>query len=131
MRHLIAGDTVSMSDIGTARADSPGGDAATFYHCIEKILSFLDDTRIFLCKDYCEENRELESQTSVKAEREGNNQLRGNEEDDVAMGEQRDSTLDLLHFILPSLQVNMRAEGPPPVEDDDTAQLKLPINLYK
>jgi glyoxylase-like metal-dependent hydrolase (beta-lactamase superfamily II) len=136
MTHLIGdaafvGDTVFMPDSGTARADFPGGDAATLYHSIEKILSLPDDTRVFLCHDYGEENRELEYQTSVKAEREGNIHLRGNEEDYVAMREKRDSTLDIPHLILPSLQVNMRAGDLPPAEDNGTSYLKLPINLFK
>lgn len=138
MTHLIGdaafvGDTVFMPDSGTARADFPGGDAATLYHSIEKILSFPDDTRIFLCHDYGEANRELEYQTTVKAERDSNIHLRGGvtEKDYIAMRTKRDSTLEVPHLILPSLQVNMRAGALPLAEDNGTSYLKLPINLFK
>lgn len=138
MTHLIGdaalvGDTVFMPDSGTARADFPGGNATTLYHSIEKILSFPDDTRIFLCHDYGEENRELEYQTTVKAERESNIHIGGgvSEADYVAMRKQRDSGLEVPHLILPSLQVNMRAGALPPAEDNGKSYLKLPLNLFK
>lgn len=138
MTHLIGdaafvGDTVFMPDSGTARADFPGGDAATLFHSIEKILSLPEDTKIFLCHDYGAENRELEHQTTVKAERESNIHLHGgvSEADYVAMRKKRDSTLEVPHLILPSLQVNMRAGELPPAEDNGTSYLKLPINLFK
>lgn len=137
MTHLIGdaalvGDTVFMPDSGTARADFPGGNATTLYHSIEKILSFPDDTRIFLCHDYGEENRELEYQTTVKAERESNVHIGGgvSEADYVAMRKERDSGLKMPHLILPSLQVNMRAGALPPAEDNGKSYLKLPLNLF-
>jgi glyoxylase-like metal-dependent hydrolase (beta-lactamase superfamily II) len=136
MTHLIGeaafvGDTVFMPDIGTARADFPGGDAAILNRSIERILSLPDDTRVFLCHDYSNENRELNYQTTVKIERERNIHLRGSEEEYVAMREKRDSTLEVPYLILPSLQVNMRAGDLPPAEDNGTSYLKLPINLFK
>jgi glyoxylase-like metal-dependent hydrolase (beta-lactamase superfamily II) len=136
MTHLIGeaafvGDTVFMPDSGTARADFPGGDAATLYRSIERILSLPDNTRVFLCHDYSNENRELNYQTTIKIERERNIHLRGSEEDYVAMREKRDSILEVPHLILPSLQVNMRAGDLPPAEDNGTSYLKLPINLFK
>jgi glyoxylase-like metal-dependent hydrolase (beta-lactamase superfamily II) len=136
MTHLIGdaafvGDTVFMPDSGTARADFPGGDAAILYHSIERILRLPDDTRVFLCHDYPDDNRELEYQTTVKIERESDIHLRGSEEDYVAMREKRDSTLEVPHLILPSIQVNMRAGDLPPAEDNGTSYLKLPINLFK
>lgn len=136
MTHLIGdavfvGDTIFMPDSGTARADFPGGDAAILYRSIKKILSLPDDTRVFLCHDYPDESRELEYQTTVKVERESNIHLHSNEAEYVAMREKRDSTLEVPHLILPSLQVNMRAGELPPAENNGTSYLKLPINLFK
>lgn len=137
MTHVIGdaafvGDTVFMPDSGTARADFPGGDAATLYHSIEKILSLPEETRIFLCHDYGEENRELEYQTTVKEERESNIHVHTgiSEQDYVAMRKERDKGLEVPHLILPSLQVNMRAGAFPPAEDNGMSYLKLPINAF-
>ena len=48
----FVGDTLFMPDGGTARADFPGGDAATLYRSIEKILALPPETRLFVCHDY-------------------------------------------------------------------------------
>ena len=46
------GDTLFAPDLGTARCDFPGGDAAQLYASIQRILALPADTRIFLCHDY-------------------------------------------------------------------------------
>jgi glyoxylase-like metal-dependent hydrolase (beta-lactamase superfamily II) len=48
----FVGDTLFMPDGGSARADFPGGDAATLYDSIQKVLSLPDDMRLFMCHDY-------------------------------------------------------------------------------
>lgn len=138
MTHVIGdaafvGDTVFMPDSGTARADFPGGNAATLFQSIEKILALPEDTRVFLCHDYGVDGRELEYQTTIKAERESNIHVHSGvaKQDYVNMREERDKGLDVPHLILPSLQVNMRAGGLPDPESNGLAYLKLPINAFK
>ncbi len=138
MTHVIGdaafvGDTVFMPDSGTARADFPGGDAAQLYQSIQKIFSLPQDTRIFLCHDYGEEGRELEYQTTVAKEIAENIHVNNSvtEAEFVEMREARDSTLEVPHLILPSLQVNMRAGDFPEAEDNGMVYLKLPINAFK
>ncbi len=63
---IFVGDTLFMPDAGTARADFPGGDAGVLYDSIQKILSFPDEYRVFMCHDYCPNDRALEYQTTVK-----------------------------------------------------------------
>src|SRR5215213_1410540 len=48
----FVGDTLFMPDGGTARADFPGGDAATLYRSIRRILALPPDTRLYMCHDY-------------------------------------------------------------------------------
>jgi glyoxylase-like metal-dependent hydrolase (beta-lactamase superfamily II) len=43
---VFVGDTLFMPDVGTARADFPGGDAATLYRSIRRILALPEQTRI-------------------------------------------------------------------------------------
>ncbi len=138
MTHVIGdaafvGDTLFMPDSGTARADFPGGDAATLYHSIQKILSLPAETRLFMCHDYAEGDRELAHETTVAAELAGNIHIRSSigEEEFVNLRESRDRELEVPHLILPSLQVNMRAGHFPPAEDNGKTYLKLPLNVFK
>lgn len=138
MSHLIGdalfvGDTLFMPDAGTARADFPGGDAATLYRSIQKLLALPGQTRVFMCHDYGVEDRELEYETTIEQERTHNIHVNAKvaEADFVSMRMARDKTLGMPHLILPSLQVNVRAGEFPPAEDNGTTYLKLPINAFK
>ena len=119
-------------DGGTARADFPGGDAATLYRSIQRILSLPEEFRVFVCHDYLPEGRELEYQTTVGEQRESNIHVhRGiGESAFTKMRTTRDATLGMPTLILPSLQVNMRAGHLPPPEDKGQVFLKLPINAF-
>ena len=127
----FVGDTLFMPDYGTARADFPGGDAATLYRSIHKILSLPDDTRVFLCHDYLSPHRnEYVWESTVAEQREYNVHI-GNgvsEQDFIRMREERDAGLDMPVLILPSVQVNMRAGHLPPAEENGVSYLKIPVN---
>ncbi|MGP1395687.1 MAG: MBL fold metallo-hydrolase [Inquilinaceae bacterium] len=125
------GDTLFMPDYGTARCDFPGGDAATLYRSIRKVLSLPPETRLFLCHDYKAPGRDRFAwETTVADERAHNVHVHDgvSEADFVAMRTERDKTLSMPALILPSVQVNMRAGVPPPPEDNGTTYLKIPLN---
>lgn len=130
---VFVGDTLFMPDYGTARCDFPGGDAATLYTSIHKILSLPPETRIFLCHDYKAppERDEFVWETTVAAERAENIHVHEgvSEAAFVKMRSERDATLDMPVLILPAVQVNMRAGAFPPAEDNGTSYLKLPLNV--
>ena len=135
MTHVIGdaafvGDTLFMPDGGSARADFPGGDAATLYRSTRRILSLRDETRLFMCHDYGPNGREVRWETTVGDEREHNIHVRDGitEAEFVAMREARDRTLSMPALIIPSLQVNIRAGALPPKDQDGKTFLKLPIN---
>ena len=129
---VFVGDTLFMPDGGTARVDFPGGDAATLYSSIGRILALPGDMRIFVCHDYLPDGRELEYQSSVTAQLESNIHVnRGIAESTfIEMREARDATLGMPTLILPSLQVNMRGGRMPPTEDSGQLFFKLPINAF-
>ena len=138
MSHLIGdalfvGDTLFMPDAGTARADFPGGDAATLFRSIHRLLELPGDTRVFMCHDYGPNDRELEYQTTIAEEREKNIHVNDaiSEQEFVKMREDRDATLAMPHLILPSLQVNVRAGEMPEAEDNGMVYLKVPVNAFK
>lgn len=129
----FVGDTLFMPDYGTARADFPGGSAATLYRSIRRLLALPVSTRLFLCHDYKAPGRDdFAWQTTVAAERAGNVHVHDgvSEADFVAMRESRDATLSMPRLILPSVQVNMRAGHLPEPEDNGTRYLKLPLNRF-
>lgn len=129
----FVGDTLFMPDAGTARADFPGGDAGVLFDSVQKILALPDDTRIFMCHDYCPNGRQLEYLTSVAEQRRNNIHVKEGTSKAafVEMREARDKTLGMPRLILPSLQVNMRAGHFPEPESNGTVYLKVPVNAFK
>lgn len=127
----FVGDTLFMPDYGTARCDFPGGDAATLYESIRKILSLPDDTRLFMCHDYgTETRREFAWETTVAEERAKNIHIReGVSKDEfIRLRKERDSKLAAPVLLWPSVQVNIRAGHFPPAEDNGMVYLKIPVN---
>ncbi|MBO6891911.1 MAG: MBL fold metallo-hydrolase [Roseibium sp.] len=135
MVHVIGsaafvGDTLFMPDGGSARADFPGGDAATLYDSIQKVLALPDEMRLFMCHDYGPNGRDIQWETTVGAEKAhnihvGNGKTR---EEFVKFRTERDAQLDMPKLIIPSLQVNMRAGKLPPADDSGKTFLKVPVN---
>lgn len=127
----FVGDTLFMPDYGTARADFPGGDAATLYRSIQKVLALPPETRLFMCHDYKAPGRDTYAwETTVAEERADNVHVHEgvSEAEFVKMRTARDKTLDMPVLILPSVQVNMRAGQLPPPEDNGVSYLKIPVN---
>ena len=130
---IFVGDTLFMPDLGSARADFPGGDARQLYRSIQKILSYPDHTRIFVCHDYPPSSREVKWATTVGEQKENNVHVKTSilEDEFVKIREARDKTLNMPKLIIPSIQVNMRAGNLPPPEDNGSVYIKVPIYSIK
>ena len=130
---IFVGDTLFMPDLGSARADFPGGDARELYRSIQKILSYPDDTLIFVCHDYPPTSRKVEWVTTVGEQKKNNIHVKTSigEDEFVKVREARDKTLSMPKLIIPSIQVNMRAGNLPPAEDNGDVFIKVPINSMK
>jgi glyoxylase-like metal-dependent hydrolase (beta-lactamase superfamily II) len=126
----FVGDTLFMPDGGSARADFPGGDAATLYRSMRRILSLPDEMRLFMCHDYGPNGRDIRWETTVGEERAHNIHVRDgiSEAEFVATRQARDKTLAMPRLIIPSLQVNIRAGELPPRDKDGRTFLKVPVN---
>ena len=57
---VFVGDTLFMPDVGTARADFPGGDAHALYRSIHKVLALPPATKLFVCHDYPPASRQAQ-----------------------------------------------------------------------
>ena len=128
---VFVGDSLFVMDFGTARCDFPGGDAARLYQSIQMLFELPDETRLFMCHDYCPGGRALRWVATVAEQKEANIHM-GNEVSEkqfVAMRQERDGTLDLPDLILPSVQVNIRAGHLPKAEDNQIAYIKIPLDV--
>ncbi|MFL6660457.1 MAG: MBL fold metallo-hydrolase [Massilia sp.] len=129
---VFVGDTLFMPDVGSARCDFPGGDAAALYRSVQRILALPDETRLFMCHDYPPAGREPAWETTVRAQRAENIHLRAgvSEADFVAMRKRRDDTLDMPALILPAIQVNINAGQMPAPDDNGVRYLRIPVNMF-
>jgi glyoxylase-like metal-dependent hydrolase (beta-lactamase superfamily II) len=129
---VFVGDTLFMPDVGTARCDFPGGDAATLYRSMRRLLALPEYTRLHLCHDYPPPTRPACWTTTVAAQRASNIHVRDGigEAEFVAMRQARDKTLAMPALMLPAVQVNMRAGELPEPEDNGVRYLKLPLDQF-
>lgn len=129
---VFVGDTLFMPDYGTARADFPGGDAATLYRSIRRLLSLPGETRLFMCHDYKAPGRDRFAWESTVADERARNIHVHDGIDEaafVALRQRRDATLAAPVLLLPSVQVNIRAGNLPPPDRNGVSYLKIPVQL--
>ncbi|SFP55356.1 MBL fold metallo-hydrolase [Sphingomonas rubra] len=108
---VLTGDTLFMPDVGTARADFPGGDAHALYRSIRRLLSLPAETRLLHCHDYPPEGRGPAWESTVAQQRADNLHVGGDRGEDefVAMRQARDATLKMPALMLAAVQVNIDA----------------------
>jgi glyoxylase-like metal-dependent hydrolase (beta-lactamase superfamily II) len=126
---VFVGDTLFMPDLGSARADFPGGDAQQLYRSMQRLLALPPQTRVFVCHDY-PNGREARWQTTVAEQRAANIHVHDGvgEPQFVAMRQARDATLGVPTLMLAALQVNIRAGQLPPAEANGLSYLRIPLN---
>lgn len=126
----FVGDTLFMPDYGTARTDFPGGDAATLFDSIQKILSLPEDTMLYMCHDYLSQNRTEHAFEATVSEQRANVHIANKTRDSFIEARMaRDAQLAAPKLLLPSIQVNMRAGELPPAEENEMRYLKIPLKL--
>ncbi|ABM35253.1 MBL fold metallo-hydrolase [Paracidovorax citrulli] len=129
---VFVGDTLFLPDVGTARADFPGGDAAALYRSIQRLLALPGDTRMFVCHDYPPAGRAPACETTVEAQRRSNIHVgrQAGERAFVALRQARDATLAVPRLLLPSIQVNVRGGRLPDPGPEGIAYLRIPLNVF-
>ena len=123
-------DTLFMPDTGTARADFPGGSAASLHASIERILRLPDTTRLFVGHDYGLGGRAPLWESTVGAQKAHNIHVGGGigVADFVALREARDRTLPMPRLILHALQININAGRLPEKDAAGRRSLVLPLD---
>ena len=127
---VYVGDTLFMPDVGSARADFPGGDACQLYASMHRLLALPPETIIYVCHDYPPASRPARWETTVAEQKAHNIHVHDGigEDEFVAMRQTRDATLEVPTLILPSIQVNVRAGQLPPADDNGVSYLRIPLN---
>jgi glyoxylase-like metal-dependent hydrolase (beta-lactamase superfamily II) len=127
---ILAGDTLFMPDVGTARCDFPGGNANQMFASIRKLLAFPASVRLFVCHDYPPQGRQSQCMSTVGEQRKSNIHMHDGVDEAafVAMRTHRDAGLGMPTLLLPAIQVNVRAGNFPPAEDNGISYLKIPLN---
>jgi len=126
-------DTLMQPDVGTSRADFPGGNTEQLWDSIQAILALPPGTRLFVGHDYGTDERDEPMWEAAVAEHlAGNKHVKAGtrREDWIARRNDRDATLALPDRILAALQINLRGGRLPCAEDDGNVYLKLPVNRF-
>jgi glyoxylase-like metal-dependent hydrolase (beta-lactamase superfamily II) len=126
-------DTLMYPDMGSSRADFPGGSSKVLWNSIQEILALPKETRLFVGHDYGAEGRDdIRWEATVAEHRSRNKHVKDetSESDFVRIRDERDKTLALPDRILHALQVNLRGGRLPPPEDDGNRYFKIPANRF-
>jgi glyoxylase-like metal-dependent hydrolase (beta-lactamase superfamily II) len=127
-------DTFMQPDVGTARADFPGGSAGELYDSLQSILALPSKTRLFVGHDYgTDERSEPAWESTVAQQRNENAHLAGgtSRQAYIDKREARDKTLALPDRMLHVLQMNLCAGRAPDPEPDGESYLKIPLNKFQ
>ena len=127
-------DTFMHVDVGTSRADFPGGSSSMLYDSLQAILALPDETRLFVGHDYppVGERQDPAWEATVAAQKRDNPHVGGGASRDAFMKvrDDRDATLGLPDRILYALQVNLRGGRLPEPESDGQRYFKIPANRF-
>jgi glyoxylase-like metal-dependent hydrolase (beta-lactamase superfamily II) len=128
---VYVGDTLLMPDVGSARADFPGGNARQLFRSIRRLLEFPSDATMYVCHDYPPASRAAAWRTTVAGQRANNIHARDGvpENEFVGMRRARDATLAPPRLMLPSLQANVRAGRLPAADVNGAPILRTPHTL--
>lgn len=126
-------DTLMQPDVGTSRADFPGGDTGQLWDSIQAILALPPQTRLFVGHDYgTDDRKEPQWEATVARHRAENRHVKDGtrHEDWIRLRDDRDATLPLPDRILAALQINLRGGRLPAPESDGNSYLKIPVNRF-
>ncbi|AZQ66360.1 MBL fold metallo-hydrolase [Silicimonas algicola] len=125
-------DTLMQPDVGTTRADFPGGSAEDLWDSLQKILALPDETRLFVGHDYGTGDRAPQWEATVREHRRHNAHIGGGvtKSEFIETRQARDRTLPLPDRMLHVLQMNLRAGKAPPAEGDGHSYLRIPLNRF-
>ncbi|KAH9895140.1 Metallo-hydrolase/oxidoreductase [Cubamyces lactineus] len=127
---VFTGDSIFNPDVGSARADFPGGDAEKLYESMQRLLSLPEDYRLYVGHDY-PQNRDQTCFATVADQRAKNKHVKvgTTPADFIQFRRERDAVLGAPRLLHPSLQVNIRAGKLPPPDEKGRIFLRIPVRV--
>ncbi|OSD06709.1 Metallo-hydrolase/oxidoreductase [Trametes coccinea BRFM310] len=127
---VFTGDSIFNPDVGSARADFPGGDAEKLYQSMQRLLALPEDYRLYVGHDY-PQNRDQMCFATVADQRLKNKHVKEGTtpSDFIEFRRQRDAVLGAPRLLHPSLQVNIRAGRLPPPDEQGRIFLRIPVRV--
>ncbi|OBZ68185.1 Glyoxylase B2 [Grifola frondosa] len=127
---VFTGDSIFNPDVGSARADFPGGNAEELYASMQRLLALPAEYRLYVGHDY-PENRDQTCFSTVADQRERNKHVKqgSDQESFIKWRKDRDAVLGAPRLLHPSLQVNIRAGKLPPADTTGRVYLKIPVRV--
>jgi len=128
--HAFVGDTIFMPNIGTARCDFPGGDAAQLFDSIQTLYALGSDAFLYMCHDTATSQRPHCARISVGEQQKNNiHCAEGMTKDEyIKIRQNRDASLSWPKLMLCSIQVNIRAGLFPAADTQGRRYLKIPVS---
>ena len=128
--NIFVGDTIFMPDVGTARADFPGGSAEKLYDSISRIFQLPDDMKIFTGHDYPTQGREVSSRSSVKQQKKENILINSkiSRDEYILLRNKRDEGKSVPKLLFPAIQFNLRAGSFGDSESNGVRYMKIPVD---
>lgn len=120
------------ADLGSARADFPGGDAQMLFQSGRKLLALPDHVKIWSGHDYPPEHQQDRLPWMiVRDQRKQNRHLKADvtESDFVKLQQQRDATLGEPKLLNHALQINIRAGRLPTPSASGLRMIHTPLKL--
>ncbi len=138
--NIFTGDSIFNPDVGSARADFPGGSATALYSSTRTLLGFPEHYRLYIGHDYPPESRaeneageRHKAYTTVKEQKEENKHVKAGttEEEFVKFRSERDAALGSPRLLHQSLQFNIRAGNLPKATPEGDMLLHIPVKASK
>ncbi|TFK54333.1 Metallo-hydrolase/oxidoreductase [Heliocybe sulcata] len=127
-RAVFTGDSIFMPDVGSARADFPGGNVKDLYNSMQRLLSLPSDHLLFVGHDY-PPDRDVEDVVTIEDQRRRNKHVKAGTDEATftAFRSARDAQLGAPKLLHPSLQVNIRAGKLPLADKEGRVFFKVPV----
>lgn len=138
--NVFTGDSIFNPDVGSARADFPGGSAVALYNSTRTLLDLPEHYRLYVGHDYPPESRseneageKFKPYATVKEQKADNKHVNDGttEEEFLKFRLERDSVLGEPKLLHQSLQWNIRAGKLPKATGAGDMFLQLPIKVSK
>lgn len=130
--NVFTGDSIFNPDVGSARCDFPGGDAALLFASTRFLLSLPDHYKLYTGHDYPpQDGREPRPFSTVKEQKETNKHVGGEAKSSefARWRARRDATLGEPRLLHQSLQVNIRGGRLPAEDQQGLRLLHIPVKI--